>query len=85
MAPHAVGQAAPVSVQRMEESGWPALEIVAWNGCDAPNSTFALPGATAREMSLVIVSCAVADFVGSATLVAVIWTTTADGKSEGAM
>lgn len=70
--PHAVGQVGPVSVQRTEASGWPALEIVAWNGCVAPNSTLALPGVSAMATSLVMVSCAVADFVGSATLVAVI-------------
>jgi hypothetical protein len=36
-------------------------------------------------MSLVIVICAEADFVESAWLVAVTWTTTGDGKSAGAV
>lgn len=36
-------------------------------------------------MSLVIVSCAVADFVKSAWLVAVTWTIAGDGRSAGAV
>ena len=36
-------------------------------------------------MSLAMVSCAVADLVGSAWLVAVTWTIAEEGKSAGAV
>jgi hypothetical protein len=45
----------------------------------------AFGGASEIVMSLVIVSCAVADFVGSAWLVAVTWTIAGEGRSPGAV
>ena len=51
----------------------------------APSSTLAFSGARVIVISLVTVSCAVADFVESASLVAVIWTIDGEGKSLGAV
>ena len=45
----------------------------------------AFGGPSEIVMSLVIVSCAVADFVGSAWLVAVTWTIAGEGRSPGAV
>jgi len=45
----------------------------------------AFGGAITIAMSLVMVSCAVADFVGSAWLVAVTWTIAGEGRSPGAV
>jgi len=51
----------------------------------APNSTFAELGVSARTISLVIVTLAEPDFVGSAWLVAVTCTILGEGKSAGAV
>src|SRR5277367_1341747 len=72
-------------LQRTEVSGWPALLMVARKGCLAPSSTLAFGGASAIAMSLVIVSSAVADFVVSASLVAVTCTIADAGRSAGAV
>ena len=47
------------------------LMMVAWKACSAPSSTLEVLGERETEMSLVIVTPAVEDFVVSAWLVAV--------------
>src|SRR5260370_15447812 len=59
-APHALGHAAPERLQRMAVSGSPVLVTGTWNACVAPSSTLAGFGVSARGMSLMIVTCAVA-------------------------
>ncbi len=83
--PHAEGQAAPEMLQRTAVSGRPLLLTVARKLCAAPRSTPAVAGVSATARSLVMVTVAVADFVASATLVAVICTVTDAGRSAGAV
>lgn len=83
--PHAVGHAAPDKLQRTVVSGWPLLVTAARKACVAPSSTFAGFGASDSAMSLVTVTLAVSDFVGSAWLVAVICSVAGEGKSAGAV
>ena len=83
--PHAAGQAKPEMLQRSPVSGCPVLLIAARNGWIAPSSTPMAPGVTAMLMSLLMVSVAVADFVGSLLLVAVTCTVGAVGRSTGAV
>lgn len=83
--PQAVGQLAPLKLQRTAVSGWPALAIVARKACVAPSSTLALGGARVMATSLATVICAAADFVASAWLVAVTLTVAGEGKSAGAV
>ena len=83
--PQTVGQAAPEMLQRIAVSGWPLLLIAARNAWIAPSSTPAALGVSAMATSLVMVSVAVADFVGSLLLVAVICTVEANGRSAGAV
>src|SRR5271154_4055995 len=71
-------------LQRSVGSGWPALTMVALKGCRAPSSTPAMLGAICTTISLTIDTVAVADFVGSAALVAGICTLAGGGKSAGA-
>jgi hypothetical protein len=59
-------------LQRAVVSGWPLLTIAARKDCVAPRMTPAVAGVSAMAMSLVMVSKALADFVGSLLLVAVI-------------
>ena len=80
-----MGQAAPEMLQRIALSGRPPLLIAARNGWMAPSSTPTALGASAMATSLAMVSVAVADFVGSLLLVAVICTVGASGKSAGAV
>src|SRR5271168_3349597 len=72
-------------LQRRVGSGWPALTIVALKGCGAPSSTAAMFGVIWTTISLTIETVAVADFAGSAALVAVTCTLAGDGKSAGAV
>jgi hypothetical protein len=83
--PHAEGHAAPVSPQRTAASGCPLLVITARKFCDAPSSTAAIPAEIVTRISLVTVNIAVADFVGSVTLIAVTCTIAGEGKSAGAV
>lgn len=83
--PHAPGHAAPDKLQRTVVSGWPLLVMLTWNRCVAPSSTFAGFGVRDSVMSLVTVTLAVADFVASESLVAVICTVAGAGKSAGAV
>ena len=72
-------------LQRIAVSGWPLLLMAAWNGWLAPSVTAAAPGVSATPMSLVMVSVAVANFVLSLLLVAIICTAGASGRSRGAV
>lgn len=83
--PHAPGHAAPDKLQRTVVSGWPLLVTLTWKRCMAPSSTLAGLGVRDSVMSLVTVTLAVADFVASAWLVAVICTVGGAGKSAGAV
>ena len=83
--PHAAGQAGPEMLQRIAVSGWPLLLIAARNDRAAPSSTPVALGLSAVVTSLVTVSVAVANFVGSLLLVAVICIAGAGGKSAGAV
>jgi len=84
-APHAAGQAGLEILQRIAVSGWPLLLIAARNGCVAPSSTPMALGVSAMATSLVMVSGAAANFVGSVLLVAVICTVGEIGRSAGAV
>ncbi len=75
----------PLTLQRTAVSGWPLLVITARKFCVAPSSTLAAPGKIVSATSLVTVIAAVADFVGSAWLVAVTCTVAGEGKSAGAV
>ena len=83
--PHATGQAGPEMLQRIAVSGWPLLLIVARNDRAAPSSTPVALGLSDIAMSLVTVSVAVANFVRSLLLVAVICIAGASGRSAGAV
>lgn len=72
-------------LQRIVLSGRPLLLIAARNGCIAPSSTPTELGVSEMATSLAMVSVAVADFVGSLLLVAVICTAGASGRSMGAV
>ena len=69
-------------LQRTAVSGWPLLTIAARKGCAAPRMTPAVAGVIAIPTSLVMVNIAVADFVGSLLLVAVICTNRSDGQID---
>jgi len=94
-APQPKGQAEPERDQRTAVSGCPPLEIVGWKTRVAPSSTEAAIGLSAISTSLAIVTTEVADFVASASLVAVTCTAVADapaamapavvGRSAGAV
>ena len=66
-------------------SGWPALKMEAWKACEAPRMTFEVAGERETAMSQVMVTAAMADLVGSALLVAVIWMAVTEGRSAGAL
>lgn len=82
MLPHAAHGARD---QRIAGLGWPALTMEAWNFCAAPSSTLTGFGMIESARSLAIMTAADADFVGSALLLAVTWTTAEAGKSDGAV
>jgi hypothetical protein len=71
----------PPSVQPTAVLGLPAEAMVAWKDCCDPSSTVMFCGARTTAMSLVIATVAVADFVGSATLVAVTVTAVGAGNT----
>ena len=83
--PQAAGQAGPEMLQRIPVFGCPLLLIAARNGWIAPSSTPMALGVSAMLMSLLMVSVATADFVGSPLLVAVTCTVGAVGRSTGAV
>ena len=84
--PQAFGQAAPLTVQRIEVSGCPALLSEEEKVLCAPNSTLAaLFGEIPIEMSLATVICALPWLAGCATLLAAIFMVEGDGKSGGAV
>ena len=66
-------------------SGLPLLAMVAWKDCRAPSSTLEAAGESETEMSLVTVTPAAEDLVGSAWLVALTWTVLPWGTSAGAV
>ncbi len=72
-------------LQRIAMSGWPPLLIVGRKGWAAPSSTPMALGVSAMATSLVMVSVAAANLVGSLLLVAVICTVGASGRSAGAV
>jgi hypothetical protein len=84
-APHSLGHAAPETLHRNVVSGCPELTTFPLNGCEAPSSTPAMFGVICTTMSLTIATLALADFVGSAALVAVTLTVAAEGRSAGAV
>ena len=83
--PQLLGQEAPDKLQRTVESGCPALEITEVKTCKAPSSTPATLGVSCIEISLTTVTFTVADFVGSAALVAVMRIAADEGRSAGAV
>jgi len=83
--PQLVGHEAPETLQRIAGSGCPALEITEVKACNAPSSTPATFGVNWMEISLTTVTLTVADFVGSAALVAVTRIVAGEGRSAGAV
>ena len=69
----------------MAVSGLPLLEMDARKACAAPSSTLAVPGEIDTLMSLEMATLAVANFEGSAWLVAVTCTVPPWGRSAGAI
>ena len=75
----------PERLQRMVWSGLPLLVMEAWKDCRAPSSTLEAAGESETEMSLVTVTPAAEDLVGSAWLVALTCTVLPGGRSVGAV
>jgi hypothetical protein len=84
IAPHATpAHPPPATIQLTARSGLPAEFTVAVNGRAAPSSTGIVCGETETDMSLAIVTAAVALFVLSARLVACTVTAVLAGRSPG--